>query len=66
MQTFIDFLVNNYFWFLIISLILIFALIGYFVDVNEKKNLTKSENNTSEPSQNLQQTVDTLEIGEKK
>ena len=66
MQRFIDFLVNNYFWFLIISLILIFALIGYFVDVNEKKNLTKSENNTPESSQNLQQTVDTLEIGEKK
>lgn len=38
MQTFIDFLVNNYLWFLIISLILVFALIGYLVDTNEKKD----------------------------
>lgn len=37
MQTFIDFLVNNYSWFLIISLVLIFALIGYLVDTNERK-----------------------------
>ncbi len=38
MQAFIDFLVNNYLWFIIISFILIFALIGYLVDTNEKKN----------------------------
>ena len=44
MQTFIDFLVNNYLWFLVISLILIFALIGYLVDTNEKKNLLHKEN----------------------
>ena len=31
MQAFIDFLVNNYLWFLVISLILVFALIGYLV-----------------------------------
>jgi hypothetical protein len=37
MQAFIDFLVNNYLWFLGISLILLFALIGYLVDTNEKK-----------------------------
>ena len=37
MQTFIDFLVNNYLWFLIITLTLIFALIGYLVDTNEKR-----------------------------
>lgn len=34
MDIFIDFLLNNYLWFLIISLILIFALIGYLVDIN--------------------------------
>lgn len=34
MDVFIDFLLNNYLWFLIISLILIFALIGYLVDIN--------------------------------
>ncbi len=36
MQTFIDFLVNNYLWFIIISLILVFALIGYLVDTSER------------------------------
>lgn len=37
MEEILDFLVNNYLWFLIISLILIFALIGYIVDSYEKK-----------------------------
>ena len=38
METILEFLVNNYLWFLIISLILIFALIGYIVDTHEKKS----------------------------
>lgn len=38
MQTFIDFLVNNYLWFIIIALILVFALIGYLVDTSERAN----------------------------
>ena len=38
MQTIIDFLVNNYLWFIIIALILVFALIGYLVDTNEKSS----------------------------
>lgn len=38
MQAILDFLVNNYLWFLIISLILIFALIGYLVDTSEQSN----------------------------
>lgn len=38
MQTLIDFLVNNYLWFIIISLILVFALIGYLVDTSERTN----------------------------
>lgn len=37
MDAILNFLVNNYLWFLIISLILIFALIGYIVDNHEKK-----------------------------
>ena len=37
MEALIDFLVNNYIWFLVITLILIFALIGYLVDTNEQK-----------------------------
>lgn len=36
MQTVIDFLANNYLWFIIIALILIFALIGYLVDTSER------------------------------
>ena len=37
MDAFTNFLANNYVWFLIISLILIFALIGYLVDAKEIK-----------------------------
>ena len=37
MEIILNFLVDNYLWFLIISLILIFGLIGYIVDTNEKK-----------------------------
>lgn len=40
MDKLIDFLLNNYIWFLVISLILVFSLIGYLVDLtsNPKKN----------------------------
>ena len=31
------FLANNYLWFLIIALLLLFSLIGYFVDQSEQK-----------------------------
>jgi len=37
MDLILEFFVNNYLWFLIISLILIFGLIGYVVDVREKR-----------------------------
>ena len=37
MDAFTNFLANNYVWFLIVSLILIFALIGYLVDAKEIK-----------------------------
>lgn len=43
MQIFMDFLVNNYLWFLIISLVLIFALIGYLVDTSEQNKAKKAE-----------------------
>ena len=36
-MAFTDFLANNYLWFLVVTLILVFALIGYFVDQNEQK-----------------------------
>ena len=36
-MAFTDFLANNYLWFLVVTLILVFALIGYFVDQNGQK-----------------------------
>ena len=36
-MAFTDFLANNYLWFLAVTLILVFTLIGYFVDQNEQK-----------------------------
>ena len=36
----IDFLVGNYMWFLVITIILIFALIGYVVDSKEHKEVS--------------------------
>lgn len=35
MNILIDFLLNNYIWLVVISLIIIFALIGYLVDTND-------------------------------
>ncbi|CDF12083.1 unknown [Mycoplasma sp. CAG:776] len=43
MDTLIDFLLNNYIWFLVISLILIFALIGYLVDASTNKEEKKKK-----------------------
>ena len=43
MDTLIDFLLNNYIWFLVISLILIFALIGYLVDATTNKGEEKKK-----------------------
>lgn len=37
MEAFTNFLANNYLWFLIIALLLLFSLIGYFVDQSEQK-----------------------------
>lgn len=52
MEIILDFLVENYLWFLIISLILLFALIGYIVDTHEKKtpklHFQKNEDNDME------------------
>ena len=43
MNVLIDFLLNNYVWFLVISLILIFALIGYLVDANTPHEKEKNK-----------------------
>lgn len=71
MQAFIDFLVNNYLWFLVISLILVFALIGYLVDTNEKKDKEdipeeKNEEQTNEVNMNQdEESTEILEFDEK-
>lgn len=41
METIISFLADNYIWFLIITLILVFALIGYLVDTKQDERFTK-------------------------
>ncbi|MCM1052407.1 MAG: hypothetical protein NC483_00295 [Ruminococcus sp.] len=38
MEVLINFLLDNYLWFLVISLILVFALIGYLVDIASNKS----------------------------
>lgn len=52
MEKFIDFIGNNYAWFLTITIILLFALIGYIVDTKKSKNdlFTKNENEIDEES----------------
>ena len=38
MQVILDFITTNYLWFIIIAIILLLALIGYFVDVKKAEN----------------------------
>lgn len=75
MQTIIDFLVNNYLWFIIIALILVFALIGYLVDTNERVNKKSIEEDSlespieksiriTEPIENINMNMGTEEIQE--
>ena len=42
MDTIITFLADNYIWFLVVTLILIFALIGYLVDTKKDERFTQS------------------------
>ncbi len=52
MEKIIDFIGNNYSWFLTITIILLFALIGYIYDSKRNKNdlLKKAENEIEEIS----------------
>lgn len=43
MDTLIAFLLDNYIWFLVISLIIVFALIGYLVDAMTDKTENKNK-----------------------
>lgn len=43
MDTLIAFLLDNYIWFLVISLIIVFALIGYLVDAMANKGKNKNK-----------------------
>ena len=50
MEKIVEFIGNNYAWFLTITIILLFALIGYIVDTKRNKNdlLKKTENEIEE------------------
>jgi len=54
MEAFTDFLVSNYFWFLVTSIVLLFALIGYFVDQSEQKKGMSSINMAKVPEKNIE------------
>lgn len=53
MVAFTDFLANNYLWFLVVSLILLFALIGYFVDQSEQKKGVSMFQNRKEDEKDI-------------
>ena len=36
-----EFLIDNYIWFLVIAIILALAMVGYFAEVDKKKNPTQ-------------------------
>lgn len=50
MEGFLEFVSNNYGWFLTASIILVFAIIGYVVDLKRSKNdvFTQKENEMDE------------------
>ena len=52
MEKIIEFIANNYVWFLTITILLLFALIGYIYDTkkNDKDLLKKSEEELDEES----------------
>ena len=53
MVAFTDFLANNYLWFLVVSLILLFELIGYFVDQKKKKKGVSMFQNRKEDEKDI-------------
>ncbi len=53
MTDLIEFLLNNYIWLIVVILILIFALIGYLVDIKNKE----SNNNKVKPIANFKEDV---------
>lgn len=58
MQELLNGVIDNYFWFLLVSIILLFALVGYFVDAKRKKN------KQYKISQNNEINLDKIEIKE--
>lgn len=57
METLTDFLVSNYLWFLVTSIILVFALIGYLVDQQEQKKGISTINKPKLPELNMEDLV---------
>lgn len=56
MDSFVTFLSDNYVWFLVITIILLFALIGYFVDARKTKYdlFTKNETEIESHAKNYE------------
>lgn len=59
MDILVDFLLNNYIWFLVISLILIFALIGYLVDSTSPRVMNKKNSSSLVQESNDNRKVET-------
>lgn len=63
MANILEFLSNNYLIFDIISLFLIFALVGYFVNIKKEKNkvfkIDKKENNTNNFQKSISNGINT-------
>lgn len=54
MDLFLDFLTNNYMWFLVITIFLIFSLIGYLVESQEAKKASVYGNYNQGMEQNFE------------
>lgn len=50
----VDFLANNYIWFLVITIILCLSLIGYIVDLKEQKKWNNFGNYSKDTEQNFE------------
>ncbi len=50
----IEFFAKNYYWFLVIAVILVFSLIGYIIDSKDKKGKTDEELEKKKEIENLE------------
>lgn len=50
----IEFFAKNYYWFLVIAVILVFSLVGYIIDSKDKKGKTDEELEKKKEIENLE------------